>query len=62
MNSTTDLKTAWTWEAWQQSRQARRAVTDRITPASVRRTTSSSDKRLRAAFNGQRGPDFRNRP
>jgi len=52
------LKTTWTWEEWQRSRKARRAATDRITPLSVRRKRSSSDKRLRAAFNGRRGPDF----
>ena len=58
MNSTADIKIAWTWEEWQRSRKARRAVTDRITQFPVRRQSSSSDKRLRAAFEGQRGPDF----
>lgn len=43
-------------------RAARRAVTDRISEASVRRKASSSDPRLRAAFDGQRGPTFRDRP
>ena len=58
MSSTGKIKTNWTWEEWQRSRKARRAVTDRITPLPVRRKRSSSDKRLRKAFGGQRGPDF----
>ena len=58
MNSPSELKIAWTWDEWQRSRKARRAATDRITPSSVRRKRSSSDKRLRTAFDGQRGPDF----
>jgi len=53
------IKTAWTWEEWQQSRAARRAATDRITPASVRRKRSSSDARLRKTYNGRRGPKVR---
>ena len=62
MNSPCKPKIAWTWDEWQRSRKARRAVTDRITPSSVRRKRSSSDKRLRAAFNNRRGPDFPGRP
>lgn len=61
MNSTGKIKIAWTWEEWQRSRKARRAVTDRITPSSVRRKQSASDKRLRATFDGRRGPDFTGR-
>jgi len=62
VSSTGSLKIAWTWEEWQRSRLARRAVTDRISPSPVRRKRSSSDKRLHAAFAGQRGPDFPDRP
>ncbi len=62
MSAPKKLKTAWTWEEWQHSRKARRAATDRITPCSVRRKRSSSDKRLRAVFDGRRGPDFSGRP
>ncbi|MDP6631332.1 MAG: hypothetical protein QGH42_04455 [Kiritimatiellia bacterium] len=61
MSSQGNLKIAWTWEEWQRSRKARRAVTDRMSPLPVRRKRSSSDNRLRAAFNGQRGPDFPDR-
>jgi hypothetical protein len=53
-----DLKTNWTWEEWLASRKARRQAADRISPRSVRRRESSSDRRLRAAFKGERGPDF----
>lgn len=61
MNSTDKIKLDWTWEEWQRSRKARRAITDRIAPSPVRRKLSSSDKRLRAAFGGRRGPDFPDR-
>ena len=61
MNSPGTLKIAWTWEEWKRSRKARRAATDCITPSSVRRKSSSSDKRLHAAFNDRRGPDFSGR-
>lgn len=61
MSSTRKIKVAWSWEEWQRSRKARRAATDRITPSPVRRERSSSDKRLRAAFGGRRGPDFPDR-
>ena len=50
------LKTRWTWEEWLASRAATRAVSDKINPASCRRSESSSDKRLRAAFDGERCP------
>lgn len=58
MSSTKALKTDWTWEEWQQSRAARRAATLRVGPPVTRRKESSSDRRLRAAFKGQRGPNF----
>lgn len=58
MNSEKKLKTAWTWEEWQASRPARRAAAARIGPLTTRRKASSSDRRLRAAFSGKRGPDF----
>ena len=61
MSSDKKIKINWTWEEWQASRKARRAVTDIITAASVRRSESSSDKRLRSAFDGERGPSFTNR-
>lgn len=58
MNLKNKLKTAWTWKEWQASRQARRTAAERIGPAITRRNASSSDRRLRAAFTGQRGPAF----
>ena len=58
VNSMPKLKTDWTWDEWRQSRATRRAVAERIAPAVIRRKASSSDFRLRDAFQGQRGPDF----
>ena len=52
----TELKTHWTWEEWQAQRAATRAITDKVSPAPCRRAESSSDKRLRAAFDGLRAP------
>lgn len=51
-----DLKTHWTWEEWQASRAKRRAAAARIGPPTCRRKESSSDPRLRPAFDGERGP------
>jgi len=45
-----------TWEEWQSKRQALREQTLRVGPAVTRRKESSSDPRLRAAFNGNRAP------
>jgi hypothetical protein len=45
------LKTKWTWEEWKASRAATRAVSEMASPGE-----SSSDKRLRAAFDGERAP------
>jgi len=58
MNSKNKIKTAWTWNEWQASRQARRSAAKRVGPAVIRRNESSSDRRLRAEFAGQRGPAF----
>ena len=58
MNSETTIKTDWTWEEWQRSRAARRAVAERIGPSVIRRRESSADRKLRKAFQGERGPDF----
>jgi len=62
MNSPAKLKTEWTWDEWQHSRAARRAVADRMGPPITRRRESTSDRRLRAAFQGQRGPNFNPAP
>ena len=45
-----------TWEEWQSKRQALRDQTRLVGPAVTRRKESSSDPRLRAAFNGKRAP------
>jgi len=50
------LKTKWTWEEWLASRAAVRAATEKVCPGPCRRAESSSDKRLRAAFGGERFP------
>ena len=58
MKSNPELKTTWEWDEWQASRAARRAVAMSIGPPTVRRAESSSDRHLRKAFNGARGPEF----
>jgi len=57
MNSPEPFKVSWTWEEWQKSRALRRAIALKSGPPIVRRRTSSSDRRLRAAFSGNRAPD-----
>jgi len=56
MKSTAPLKVSWTWEEWMQSRAARREMSKLVGPAVIRRRKSSADRRLRAAFSGQRAP------
>lgn len=56
MNSAKPVKTQWTWEQWQAGRQARRELSLRVGNPVCRRNESSSDRRLRAAFNGERAP------
>ena len=46
------------WEDWLKGRRARRELSQRIAPGINRRESSSSDKRLRAQFNGERGLPF----
>ena len=53
------FKREWTWEEWQASRAATRAISNKISPAPCRRSESSSDKRLRAAFDGERAPKLK---
>ena len=52
----TKLKTHWTWEEWQAQRAATKAMTDKVSAQPCRRSESSSDKHLRAAFDGLRAP------
>ena len=56
MNSARPRKTQWTWEEWQAGRQARRELSLRVGQPVCRRQESSSDRRLRAAFGGERAP------
>jgi hypothetical protein len=46
------------WEDWLKGRRARREAGNRVAPEITRRESSSSDKRLRKLFNGQRGLPF----
>ncbi|HUI92675.1 MAG TPA: hypothetical protein VLX68_10545 [Chitinivibrionales bacterium] len=45
-----------TWEEWQARRPELRKIARKICPGGLRRKESSSDKRLRAAFEGKRAP------
>jgi hypothetical protein len=47
------------WEDWLKGRRARRETGNRVAPEIIRRPSSSSDKRLRALFNGERGMPFK---
>lgn len=49
-------KTSWTWEEWLAGRAARRALSLRVGRPVCRREESSSDRRLKAAFDGRRAP------
>lgn len=46
------------WEDWLCGRRARRETSKSISPGVVRRARSSSDRRLRKLFKGQRGLPF----
>ena len=43
------------WEDWLKGRRARRETGNRVAPEILRRSSSSSDKRLRKLFKGERG-------
>jgi hypothetical protein len=47
------------WADWLQGRRTRRQTGKRVAPETIRRPSSSSDKRLRRLFNGERGLPFR---
>jgi hypothetical protein len=47
------------WEDWLAGRRYRRELCMRVAPAGSRRSASSSDRRLRQQFNGERGLPFR---
>ena len=43
------------WEDWLKGRRARRETGNRVAPEIIRRQSSSSDRRLRKLFKGERG-------
>ncbi len=47
------------WEDWLKGRRARRETGSRVAPETIRRPSSSSDKRLRKLFQGERGLPFK---
>ena len=47
------------WEDWLKGRRARRETGKRVAPEIIRRPSSSSDKRLRELFHGERGLPFK---
>jgi hypothetical protein len=46
------------WEDWLKGRRFRREMGNRVAPEIIRRQRSSSDKRLKKLFNGERGLPF----
>jgi hypothetical protein len=46
------------WEDWLRGRRARRETSKQVAPGVLRRRRSSSDRRLRKLFKGQRGLPF----
>ena len=47
------------WGDWLKGRRARRETGNRVAPEIIRRPGSSSDKRLRKLFHGERGLPFK---
>jgi hypothetical protein len=47
------------WEDWLKGRRARRETGKRVAADIIRRSSSSSDKRLRKLFKGERGLPFK---
>jgi hypothetical protein len=46
------------YEDWLKGRRHRREMGNRVAPEIIRRKTSSSDRRLKKLFNGERGLPF----
>jgi hypothetical protein len=46
------------WEDWLKGRRYRRELGERVAPAIIRRKSSSSDRRLKKLFKGERGLPF----
>jgi len=47
------------WDDWLKGRRARRETGNRVAPEIIRRPSSSSDRRLRKLFSGERGSPFK---
>ena len=47
------------WEDWLAGRRARRETGNKVAPEIIRRPTSSSDRRLRQLYKGERGLPFK---
>jgi hypothetical protein len=47
------------WENWLKGRRVRRETGNKVAPEMIQRSASSSDRRLRKLFNGQRGLPFK---
>jgi hypothetical protein len=63
MNSESSVPTwrineAISWQDWLKGRRFRRELGNRVAPEVIRRESSSSDKRLRNLFQGERGLPF----
>lgn len=56
---TIPINEVMSWEDWLKGRRARRETGNRVAPEIIRRPSSSSDKRLRKLFNGERGLPFK---
>lgn len=46
------------WEDWLKGRRFRREMGNRVAPDIIRRESSSSDRRLKKLFKGERGLPF----
>jgi hypothetical protein len=46
------------WEDWLKGRRYRRELGNRVAPEIIRRKSSSSDRRLKKLFKGERGLPF----
>ena len=53
------MNEAMTWADWLAGRRARRETGNRVAPEIIRRPDSSSDRRLRALYQGERGLPFK---
>jgi len=47
------------WEDWLKGRRARRETGNKVAPEIIRRPSSSSDRRLRKLYKGERGLPFK---